>query len=54
MDFLLNMDPRINETVSDNISRDYMEDEVIKVLKQLHSTMAPSPSGMLHLFFQRH
>lgn len=38
--------------MSNNLSRDYTEDEVNKTLKQMYLTKAPSPDGMPPLFFQ--
>lgn len=54
MESLLNMEPRINETISTELSRDFTEVEVTKGLKQMHPTKAPNPDGMPPLFFQCH
>lgn len=54
MDFLLNMEPRIIETMSADFSKDFMEDEISRALKQMHPTKAPDPNGMPPPFFQCH
>lgn len=51
MDFLMNMKPRITETVSADISRNFTEDEISQALKQMHLTKAFGPDRMPYLFF---
>lgn len=54
MESLLNMEPRINETMSTKLSRDFTEEEVTKAFKQVHPTKASNPNGMPPLFVQCH
>lgn len=50
MELLLNMGTKINETMSDDLSRDFMGDEVFKALRQMHPTTALGLDGMPHFF----
>lgn len=53
MDSLLDMDPRIDDTMSGDLARDFKDVDVVKALKQMHPSKAPVPDGMPLLFFQR-
>lgn len=46
MDPLLDMDPRIDDTMSSDLTCDFIDEEVVKTLKQMHPSKAPSPDGM--------
>lgn len=51
MVFLLNMEPRINETMDVDLFRDFTKDEICRALKQMHPTKAPDLDGMPPIFF---
>lgn len=46
MKALLNMEPRINETMSIDLFKVFIEEEVSKALKQMHPTKALNPNRM--------
>lgn len=54
LDSILNMFPRIDVTMSSELSQDFTENEILRALKQRHPTKALGPDGMPPLFFQHH
>lgn len=54
MESLLNMEPRIHETMSVDLARGFTNDEVVKTLRQVHHSKALGPDAMTCLFFQHH
>lgn len=54
MDFLSQIEFRVNETLCADLSRNFTKSEIFSALKQMHPTKAPGLDGMPHLFCQGH
>lgn len=54
MDFMSNIEKRVNEYMNEEFSRDYSMAEIQVVLKHMHPTKAPGLDGMPPLFYQKH
>lgn len=54
MDFLSKIEPRVNEKMYDNLSRDFTKGDILYALKQMHPTKASGLDSMPPLFFQHH
>lgn len=54
MDFLVRIEPRVNEMACANLFNDFTKTEILTVFKQMHSTNALGSDSMPPLFFQRY
>lgn len=53
MDFSNKFSGRVTKEMNDELTKDYIGEEIVEALSQMHPTKAPGPNGMDPVFYQR-
>lgn len=51
IDFQLTMERRVTDAMNENLTHDFIEEEINVALKQMHATKALRPNGMPSIFY---